>query len=106
MKVEPEQGITPHRWAIVEINNGKDTFRKILSAWSDEQDSQNPWRVSSRIVDETEMNHHYEFTTESGSTYRCLATLEGLTTTTSQIYEAMRSHEDVEVKLLPYGDPT
>jgi hypothetical protein len=106
MRVEPEQGITPNRWVVVEVKSKNDTFRKILSSWNDEQDNKLSWRASSRIVDETEMKYHYEFTTESGSTYRCAAALEGLTTTTHQIYEAMKASDEVEVNLIPYGDQT
>lgn len=116
MKAEPRKDIKPQRWVVIEIDDGKEKFRKILSSWFDEQDDGLDWRMSSKIVDETEMKHHYEFTTASGSTYLCLKTFEGLSSITSEIYHGLRNldstagkliaDKNIFIKLIPYGDLT
>lgn len=116
MKAEPRKDIKPHRWVVIEIDDGKEKFRKILSSWFDEQDDGLDWRISSRIVDEEEMQYHYEFTTANGSTYMCLKTFEGLSSLTSEIYHGLKSPDsaagnlipdkNISIKMIPYGDPT
>ena len=115
-KLEPRKDIKPQRWVVIEIDDGKEKFKKILSSWFDEQENGTTWRMSSKVVEEAEFEHHYEFVTESGSTYICVKTFEGLSNTTSEIYEGLKSAEStagglleksgVTVKLTPYGDPT
>ena len=110
MKMPPEQNITPDRWVVVEITHDDKTFRKILSGWNGGYLDGDNWRLSSSIVEETEMKHHIEFTTDSGSTYKCLRVGEGMTGTTSNLLsnfqEQIKDREDVNAKLLCYGDQT
>ena len=110
MKMPPEQNITPDRWVVVEITHDDKTFRKILSGWQGGYLDGDSWRMSSAIVEETEMKHHIEFTTDSGSTYKCLRAVEGMTAATSNLLlnfqEQIKNKEDVNAKLLCYGDQT
>jgi len=110
MKMPPEQNITPDRWVVVELTHGDRTFRKILSGWNGGFLDSDDWRLSSTIVNETEMKHHIEFATDSGSTYKCLRSKEGLTGMTrdylSNLQEQAKDRDDVNVKLLCYGDQT
>lgn len=116
MKVEPRKDIKPHRWVVIELDDGKEKFRKILSGWYDDQDDGLLWRISSRIVEETEMTYHYEFITESGSSYMCLKTFEGLSRVTSDIYYGLKNadttagkllaNKNISIKMIPYGDQT
>jgi len=110
MKMTPEQNITPDRWVVVELTQGDNTFRKILSGWNGGYFDKDNWRLSSPIVNETEMKHHIEFSTESGSTYKCLCSGEGLTGMTrdylSKLQEQAKDKNDVNVRVLCYGDQT
>lgn len=110
MKMEPEQNITPDRWVIIEITHDDKTFRKILSSWNGGYLDGDGWRLSSTITNETEMKHYNEYQTDSGSTYKCLHSREGLTSTTriwlSHFRERIKDKDNVTVRLLCYGDPT
>jgi len=107
MKMEPEQNITPDRWVVMEITSEEGVFRKILSAWYGGYLDGDSWRLSSVIVDETETKHYNEYTTKSGSRYKCLHSREGLSATTTTILEKFRKeYSKAEVKVLWYGDPT
>ena len=110
MKVPPEQNIEPDRWAVIEFTNGDEKFRKILSGWNGGYFDKDSWRLSSPIVDETEMKAHIEFLTDSGSSYKCVRSGEGLTGLTreylSKIQEQVKQEDNAVVKLLCYGDQT
>ena len=110
MKMPPEQNITPDRWVVVEITHDDKTFRKILSGWNGGYLDGDNWRLSSSIVEETEMKHHIEFATDSGSTYKCLRSGEGMTADTSNwlsnFQEQAKDRDNVTAKLLCYGDQT
>jgi len=105
-----EQNITPDRWVVVELTDGDTTFRKILSGWNGGYLNNDNWRLSSPIVNETEMKQYIEFVTDSGSTYKCLYAAEGMTGTTrdwfSNLQEQAKDSNDVTVKLLCYSDQT
>lgn len=109
MSLPPEQGITPDRWVVVEINDGEETAKKILSGWSGGYLDGDSWRFSSKIVNEESDNTYYNFTTNSGSVYRCRCSAEGLTTVTSGMYNIMLESfkkDGVKMKMLCYGDQT
>lgn len=107
MKMETEQNITPDRWVVVEFTTDEGVFCKILSGWQGGYLNSETWRLSSVVVNESEMKHFYEFTTQSGSTYKCLHTHEGLTGVTRDVLEKIRKQfPDARVKLLCYGDQT
>ena len=103
----PAQNITPDRWVLLEITSEEGVFRKILSAWRGGYLDGDSWRLSSTIVDETEMEHLNEYTTKSGSTYRCLHSREGLTGKTSMMLEKFKKeYSKAKIKVLCYGDQT
>lgn len=109
ISLPPEEGITPDRWVILEISNDEESVKRILSGWTGGYLEGDSWRFSSAVVEEQSDNTHYTFTTKSGSTYRCRATAEGLTTLTSGMYSVLTDKfEDAgyNVKMLVYGDPT
>ena len=107
MKMEPEQNITPDRWVILEYDTDEGKLRKVLSAWKGGYLNGDSWRISSPIVSTTEMKHYNEYTTESGSTYKCLHANEGLSQVTRDLLERIRkAFPEVKVKMLYYGDPT
>jgi hypothetical protein len=60
----------PDKWVIVEISDGTQTFRKILSSWYGGYLGSDSWRLSSMIVTTNESEAEYHFTTETSS-YVC-----------------------------------
>lgn len=107
MKMPAEQNITPDRWVVLEITNEEGVFRKVLSGWQGGYLDGDSWRMSSVIVNETEMKHYNEYTTDSGSVYKCLHANEGLTSQTRNILEQLREkHPEANVRMIVYGDPT
>jgi len=60
----------PDKWVIVEISDGTQTFRKILSSWYGGYLGSDSWRLSSMIVSTNEGETEYHFTTET-SQYVC-----------------------------------
>lgn len=110
MKVPLEKNIEPDRWAVIEFTHEDKKFRKILSGWNGGYFDKDSWRLSSPIVDETEMKAHIEFSTDSGSTYKCVRSGEGLTGLTrehlSRIQEQAKQKDGAAIKLLCYGDQT
>ena len=70
--MEPEQGISPDSWVILEVNHEGEQFQKILSGWSGGYLDGDAWRMSSRIKElNIKVNQDF-FTaiTKSGSTYQ------------------------------------
>lgn len=109
MSLPPEQGIEPDRWVVLEIDTGEETVKRILSGWLGGYLDGDSWRYSSRIVEESSNNTHYTFTTNSGSVYHCRCSAEGLTSSTSSVYNnIIREYDDhkIKVKMLCYGDQT
>lgn len=109
MSLPPEQGIEPDRWVVLEIDTGEETVKRILSGWLGGYLDGDSWRYSSRIVEESSNNTHYTFTTNSGSVYHCRCSAEGLTSSTSSVYNnIIREYDDhkINVKMLCYGDQT
>ena len=60
----------PDKWVVVEISDGSNTFRKILSSWYGGYLGNDSWRLSSMIVNTKESETEYHFTTET-SAYVC-----------------------------------
>ena len=92
MKVEPEQGITPDCWVIIEVNHEGEQFQKILAGWSGGYLDGDEWRMSSRIKEiNIKVNQDF-FTvdTESGSQYTLLKSPQGLRMSISGIYEQLK----------------
>lgn len=109
MKLESEQNITPDRWVVIEMDDGKNVFRKVLSGWVGGYLTSDHYRISSPIEKETEKERAVHFETESGSTYICKNTREGMTVLTSGIYNTLKNaaeESNIKVKLVNYGDQT
>ena len=107
MKMEPEQNITPDRWVILEYDTDEGIIHKILSSWKGGYVNGDSWRISSAIMNTTEMKHYNEYTTKSGSTYKCLHANEGLSEVTRDLLSRIRKDfPETKVKMLCYGDPT
>ena len=106
MKMAPEQNITPDSWVILEFTTDTGVIRKILSGWKGGYLNGDSWRLSSSIVNETEMKHYNEYETDSGSTYKCLHSNEGLIGITHDKLTQLKETPEVKVKMLYYGDPT
>ena len=71
MKLEPETGITPDAWVIIEVNHEGEQFQKILSGWSGGYLHGDSWRLSSPIKEmNIDINKDYiTVETDSGSVY-------------------------------------
>ena len=71
MKLEPEQGITPNSWVVVEINHKGQKYKKIVSGWSGGYLHGDSWRLSSDIkrIDKTHSEFYAVVETMSGSVY-------------------------------------
>jgi hypothetical protein len=109
MSLPPEEGITPDRWVMLEIDTGEETIRRILSGWSGGYLEGNSWRLSSPVIEESSDDTRYIFTTRSGSTYICRSTAEGLTVTTSGMYNILEKKFEKQggkTRMLCYGDQT
>ena len=92
MKLEPERGITPDAWVIVEILHGAQTFQKILSGWSGGYLDGDSWRMSSPIK---EMNididkDYITVDTQSGSRYTLYKQYQGLKMSNAGIYNELK----------------
>jgi hypothetical protein len=91
MKLEPEQGITPDSWVIIEVNHEGEQFQKILSGWSGGFLDSDAWRMSSRIkrmrinIDED----YFTVDTESGSFYTLYKNRQGLRMSNAGIYNEL-----------------
>ena len=95
--LEPEEGITPDSWVIVEYN-GSNQFQRILSGWSGSYLYGDSWRMSSPIK-ELNIKVNQDFftaTTDSGSTYRLFKSRQGLRMSNAGIYNELKEkHGDM-----------
>jgi len=92
MKLEPEQGITPDSWVIVEVNHEGEQFQKILSGWSGGYLYGDSWRMSSRIK-EMNINIDQDYITvetDSGSVYNLRKEYQGLRMSNAGIYNQLK----------------
>ena len=89
MKLEPEQGITPDAWVIVEIS-GK--IQKILSGWAGSYLYGDSWRMSSPIKQlDIDIDKDYiTATTDSGSVYKLFKKYQGLRMSNAGIYNELK----------------
>lgn len=99
----------PDKWIIVEISDGSNTFRKILSSWYGGYLGNDSWRLSSMIVN-TEVNEkEYIFTTET-SVYVCNKNTYGMSLVASGVLNNLIEKaklRNTEVKVVDYaGDET
>ena len=101
MKLEPEQGITPDSWVIVEVNHEGKRFQKILSGWSGSYLYGDSWRMSSQIK-KMEIDIYSDkivVYTESGSWYNLYKSHQGLRMSNAGIYNELKEKygDDMEI---------
>jgi hypothetical protein len=87
--LEPEQGITPDTWVIVEVD-GK--FQKIIAGWSGSYLYGDSWRMSSPIKElNIDIDKDYiTATTDSGSEYTLYKKYQGLRMSNAGIYNELK----------------
>jgi len=92
MKLEPEQGIRPDSWVILEVNNEGEQFQKILAGWSGSYLYGDSWRMSSPIktLDIKLDSDSITATTESGSIYILSTSRQGLRMSNAGIYDQLK----------------
>jgi len=107
MKTAPEQNIEPDRWVLVELTQNGETYRKIISSWKGGWLQDSDCRISSRIVESTVMQHFNEYKTETGSTYKCLHSKEGISEMIRDVITQLRElNGNDSVRVICYGDFT
>ena len=99
--MEPEQGITPDSWVIIEVNHEGEQFQKILSGWSGGYLDGDAWRMSSRIK-EMNINIDQDYITvetDSGSVYNLRKEYQGLRMSNAGIYNQLKERfgDSVEI---------
>jgi len=101
MKLEPEQGIVPDAWVIIEVNHNGEQFQKVLSGWSGSYLYGDSWRMSSPIKT---MNIDVEqdyitVETDSGSVYNLRKEYQGLRMSNAGIWNQLKERfgDNVEI---------
>ena len=92
MKLEPEQGIAPDAWVIIEVNHEGEQFQKILSGWSGSYLYGDSWRMSSPIKEmHIDVSKDYIVVeTNSGSVYNLRKDYQGLRMSNAGIYNQLK----------------
>lgn len=92
MKLDPEQGITPDNWVILEIEHEGEKFQKILAGWSGSYLYGDSWRMSSPIknVDRTHSEFYALVETESSSVYNLFYQSNALRMNNASIYNQLK----------------
>ena len=92
MKLEPEQGIFPDNWVLLEINNDGEQFQKILAGWSGSYFYGDSWRPTSPIAElDIKINSKWiTATTESRSTYNLSKPHQGLRMSIAGVYNELK----------------
>ena len=99
---EPEEGITPDAWVILEVNHKGEQFQKILSGWSGGYLDGDSWRMSSRIKEiNIKVNQDF-FTvdTESGSRYTLFKSRQELRMSNAGIYNQLKERFGDAVEII------
>jgi len=100
--MEPEQGITPDSWVIIEVNHEGEQFQKILSGWSGGYLDGDSWRMSSPIKEiNIKVNQDF-FTvdTDSGSRYTLFKSRQGLRMSNAGIYNQLKEKFSDAVEMI------
>ena len=100
--LEPETGITPDSWVIIEVNHEGEQFQKILSGWSGSYLYGDSWRMSSHIKEiNIKVNQDY-FTvdTKSGSKYNLFKSRQGLRMSNAGIYNELKEQYGDAVEII------
>ena len=94
----------PDKWVVIEISDGDNTFRKILSSWYGGYLGSDSWRLSSMIVTTKESENDYYFTTET-SAYVCNKNAIGMNLIASGVLKDLIEKaklRNTEVKVVDY----
>jgi hypothetical protein len=101
MKLEPEHGITPNSWVVVEITHKDQKYKKIVSGWSGGYLDGDSWRLSSDIknVDKAHSEFYAVVETMSGSVYNLYYQANELRMSNSGIYNQLKEQfgDSVEI---------
>jgi len=92
MKLEPEQGIAPDAWVIIEVKTPAGQFQKILAGWSGGYAYGDSWRMSSPVkeLDIKVGENCFTVDTESGSRYTLFKSRQGLRMCNAGIYNELK----------------
>lgn len=90
--MEPEEGITPDAWVIIEVNHDGEQFQKILSGWSGGYLDGDSWRMSSPIKEiKIDVEQDYiTVETNSGSVYNLHNESQGLRMSNAGIWNELK----------------
>ena len=102
VRLEPEQGIEPDSWVIVEVNRNGEHFQKILSGWSGSYLYGDSWRLSSPIktIDIKLDEDFYTVVTKSGSRYTLRKSYQGLRKSNAGIYNELKERFGDQVEIV------
>jgi hypothetical protein len=99
---------TPDRWVILEINNGKETLKKVFAGWYGGFANGDSWKLNSGNVSEQEFETSWEFNGHSGSKYICYKAAYGTSSYMHSILEdwVAQLPKDMSIKVdLSYTPP-
>lgn len=100
MKLEPEQGITPDSWVLLEVNHEGEQFQKILSGWGGSYLYGDSWRISSHVKQIDIASEVIKVYTESGSCYNLLTSRQGLRMGNAGIYNQLKEEHGDNVEIV------
>ena len=102
MKLEPEQGIFPDSWVLLEVNHEGEQLQKILAGWSGSYLYGDSWRMSSPIAElDIKVNSKWiTAVTVSGSTYNLSKPHQGLRMSIAGIYNQLKEKYGDSVKIV------
>jgi len=100
---------TPDKWVVIEINNGVQTYRKILGSWYGGFAGSDSWKLSSAIDEIIIEDDVYHFYNHSGSLYNCHKSSYGMSSYAGSIYqgwvdESEKEDSRVKITLLSQND--
>lgn len=91
----------PDAWVIVKIENGDDTYYKLLAGWYGGYTGSDEWRLNSGITSYEISDTMVVFKGYSDSTYHVKQRGEGMTSLMSSIYNDInKKSADADVKFM------
>jgi len=102
MKLEPEQGLAPDAWVIIEVNHNGEQFQKVLAGWSGSYLYGDSWRMSSPIKElRIDVDSDCaEAKTLSGSQYVLIKSRQGLRMANAGIWNDLKERFGDSVKIV------
>ena len=102
MKLDPEQGIRPDSWVILEINHEGEQFQKVLAGWSGSYLYGDSWRMSSPIKEmHIDIDSDYIIIeTDSGSQYTLHKERQGLRMSNAGVYNQLKERFGDSVEMI------